>query len=274
MRILMASQMTPYLPCHDGFRVVVAHLVRSLGRRHALGLISADDGSETPEQRRWAASFCAFAEMLPRARWVHPWGNIPAEGLRQMREALTRAVDRFAPDVLHLEGGVLAPLAGLGSVPTLLAIHDSRALRAREFRRLVRTPWGQLRARLDEWQEAAWEVRWFGAADLRVVASEEDRASLSHLGPQAPTEVLPLGVDIHHFEFRRAGQPGRIVFTGNLAWPPNVDAACRFAHAILPRVRRRHSRAEFVVVGANPVPAVRALEALPGVHVAGTVPDI
>src|SRR5918999_3021250 len=129
MRILMASQRTPYLPCHDGFRVVVAHLVRGLGRHHALGLVSADDGSETPEQRRWAASFCAFTETLPPARWVHPWASMLAEGLRQMRETLARAVDRFAPDVLHLEGGVLAPLAGLGGGPAGVAPPHSRAPR-------------------------------------------------------------------------------------------------------------------------------------------------
>jgi polysaccharide biosynthesis protein PslH len=274
MRILMAAQMTPYLPCHDGFRVVVAHLVQNLGPRHPLALVSAGDPSDTPEQRRWAAPFCAWAETLPPAPWVHRWRRRPAEGLRRMRETLTRALDRFAPDVLHLEGGVLAPLAGLGGVPTVLALHDSRALRAREFRRLVRTPWGQWGGRLAEWREAAWEGRWFGAADLRVVVSEEDRTALSHLGPQARTEVLPLGVDVRHFAFRRTGQPGRIVFTGNFSWPPNVDAASRFAHVILPRVRRRWPRAEFVLAGADPLPAVRALAALPGVRVTGTLPDI
>jgi glycosyltransferase involved in cell wall biosynthesis len=274
MRILMASQMTPYLPCHDGFRVVVAHLVESLGSRHPLVLVSADDRGQTPAQRRWAAPFCAWTETLPPARWTHRWTGAPADGLRRMRDALSRAVDRFAPDVLHLEGGVLAPLAGLGGVPTVLALHDSRALRAREFRRLARTPWGRLQARLSQWQEVAWEARWFGGPDLRLVVSEEDRLALRHLGPQARTEVLPLGVDVRHFEFRRAGQPGRIVFTGNLAWPPNVDAARRFAYDILPLVRRRCPRAEFVVAGADPVPAVRALAALPGVRVTGTVPDI
>jgi glycosyltransferase involved in cell wall biosynthesis len=274
MRILMASQMTPYLPCHDGFRVMVAHLVASMGPRHPLALVSAGDRTETPEQRRWAAPFCAWMETLPPARWVHPWTGTPAQGIQGMRTALSRAVDSFAPDVLHLEGGMLAPLAGLGGVPTVLALHDSRALRAREFRRLARTPWDHLGARLSEWQEAAWEGRWAGRADLRVVASEEDRLALSHLGPQARTEVLPLGVDVHHFEFRRGGQPDRIVFTGNLAWPPNIDAACRLAHAILPRIRRRRPRAELVVAGANPVPAVRALAALPGIRLTGTVPDI
>jgi glycosyltransferase involved in cell wall biosynthesis len=58
MRILRVSQMTPYLSCHDGFRVLTAHLLENLARRHTVALISATSPDETSEQRRWAASPC------------------------------------------------------------------------------------------------------------------------------------------------------------------------------------------------------------------------
>lgn len=273
MRILIVSQMTPYLPCHDGFRVVAAHVLQNLAR-HQLALIAAAGPAETPEQQRWPIPFCGWTETVPAARWYHPLTGAPAEGVARLRTAVLRALERFAPDVMHLEGGVLAPLARVHGVPTVLSIHDSRALRAREFRRLARTPWAWARARLRERREAAWERRWFGAADVRVVLSEEDRAALAELGLSGRTEVIPAGIDPRQYEFRRAGQPGRIVFTGNLAWPPNVDAARRFATAIFPRVRAAVPRAEFVIAGADPVPAVRALGARPGVRVTGTVPDL
>jgi len=64
------------------------------------------------------------------------------------------------------------------------------------------------------------------------------------------------------------------VFTGNFSWAPNVDAAQRFAAAIFPRIRREWAGAEFIIAGADPVPAVRALAAIPGVRVTGTVPDL
>lgn len=272
MRILVVSQMTPYLPCHDGFRALVAQLVGNLARRHSVGLITATGPGETPEQRRWAAPICTWTESVEVGRWMTAWTGAPAKGLELMRQAVVRAVERFAPDVLHVEGGILAPLARTGGVPTVLAIHDSRSLREREFRRLSRTPWGWLRARMAERREEAWEVRWCAAADLCVVLAEEDRAALARLG--VPTEVISTGVDLGHYEFRRAGQPGRVVFTGNLSWPPNIDAACRFARAILPRIRAWWPRAEFVVAGADPAPVVRALGTLPGVRVTGTVPDL
>ena len=274
MRILMVSQMVPYLPCHDGFRTIAAHLVENFARQHTVALVAAAGAGETLEQRRWASPFCAWAEHVDAHPWRHRVTSAPGQGFERLRAAVQRAVERFAPDALHLEGGALAPLAGIGGVPAVLSVHDSRALRAREFRRLTRMPLGWARARVAEWRETAWERRWFGGAQACVVVSEEDRAAVLELCPGARVEVIPLGVDVTRHEFRRSGQPGRVVFTGNFSWPPNIDGAERFATTVFPLIRARWTRAELIIAGADPAPSVRALAALPGVRVTGTVPDL
>jgi polysaccharide biosynthesis protein PslH len=274
VRILLVSQMVPYLPCHDGFRTIAAHLIKNFARQHTVALVAATGAGETPEQRRWAAPFCASIEHVDPHPWRHPLTTAPGAGLERMREAVLRTIARFGPDVLHIEGGALAPLAGAGDVPSVLSIHDSRALRAREFRRLVGHPLGWARARVAEWRETTWERRWFGAADACVVVSEEDRAAVRELCAGARVEVIPLGVDVTRHEFRRNGQAGRIVFTGNFSWPPNIDGAEWFATSIFPRIRARAPRAEFVIAGADPAPPVRALATQPGIRVTGTVPDL
>ncbi len=65
-----------------------------------------------------------------------------------------------------------------------------------------------------------------------------------------------------------------IVFTGTMNYRPNVEAVVWFAERVLPRVRARHGRAGFWIVGANPAPPVSALARLPGVCVTGSVPDV
>src|SRR3546814_10935052 len=55
---------------------------------------------------------------------------------------------------------------------------------------------------------------------------------------------------------------------------PNVEAVESFARRSFPQIRNRHANARFAIVGRNPAPAVRALAALPGVVVAGAVPDV
>ncbi len=269
----MVSQLAPYLPCHDGFRLIPAHLLRELCRRHEVGLVAVAAPADTEAQRRWAAAHCAFCHILPPARWRNPLTGRPAAGLEAVRAAVVAAITRFQPDVLHLEGPIVAPLARLGGVPTVHSTHGSRALRARERVRLCQTPWTWLEARLDERLETDWERRWFGAADAIVVPSDTDRAAIArHVG--GPIDVIPTGIDVDHYAFRRRGQPDRIVFSGNLAWWPNVAAARHFAIRILPKIRKVRPTTQLVLVGAAPAPAVRALGRVPGVHVAGSVSDI
>jgi len=72
-----------------------------------------------------------------------------------------------------------------------------------------------------------------------------------------------------------AGEVGpHLVFTGQMDYAPNIDAVVHFAEAVLPAVQKQLPDARFHIVGRNPAPAVRALEARAGVHVVGAVDDI
>ena len=64
------------------------------------------------------------------------------------------------------------------------------------------------------------------------------------------------------------------VFTGQMDYRPNIDAARWFATDILPLIRQRYPQARFAIVGRAPADEVRALEMLPGVTVTGEVPDV
>src|SRR5207253_1011198 len=50
---------------------------------------------------------------------------------------------------------------------------------------------------------------------------------------------------------RAAGDPLRIVFLGNVAFPPNADAIDFFAEQILPALRARAGEVRFDVIGCN-----------------------
>ncbi len=65
-----------------------------------------------------------------------------------------------------------------------------------------------------------------------------------------------------------------IVFTGQMDYRPNIEAADWFARQVLPLVRAARADARFAVVGRAPAPQVRALAKLPGVTVTGEVADV
>ena len=120
---------------------------------------------------------------------------------------------------------------------------------------------------------------WF---DHTLFVSEDECRRFVELAPESRERAgwVENGVDLAYFSAAQGGaDPYRgarraIVFTGTMDYRPNVDAAEFFARAVMPLLRARHPDAAFHIVGANPTAAVRALGALPGVHVAGPVPDM
>lgn len=159
---------------------------------------------------------------------------------------------------------------------SVLVMHDIRARlyerRARVARSFIDRYYLQREAR----RYARFERKYCQRYDLVVTVSSEDaRWVNTHYRPRRLFE-LPLPVDTTHFvpAPSAAEQPCRIVFTGHLSHPPNVDAAVYFATEVLPRVRELEPAAEFHVAGRHPVAEVRALASLPGVQLFPDVPDI
>ena len=112
--------------------------------------------------------------------------------------------------------------------------------------------------------------------DLIVVLSHDDAGWINeHYHPRR-VAVVPIPVDASYFSPQHdcPEVDARIVFTGLMNHPPNVDAAVYFAREVFPLIRAVVPSAEFVVVGKAPSREVLALAALPGVTVTGSVPDI
>jgi glycosyltransferase involved in cell wall biosynthesis len=275
MRVLFVTPRLPYLPCHEAARLAASHLVDHLASHHTLAIVAATGGGDTPARRGWLASRAAVVETVPGGRWRRALSGRPADALGALDRLVRWVAAGFVPDVIHLEGALLAPLARAAAAPTVLACHESATLRARDVRRAGSSAWRRLAARLDERVETTWARTWFGAATACVVESEDDRRALAEHVALERVEVIPAGIDDVKHTYRRSGEPWRLVFTGDLSAPRDVEAARRLAGAILPRVRRDVPRAELLLAGTDgTADAARALGALPGVRVTGSLGDL
>ncbi len=65
-----------------------------------------------------------------------------------------------------------------------------------------------------------------------------------------------------------------ILFTGQMDYPPNIEAVSRFATKILPQITAENPDARFIIVGRQPTEAVRALHDGDRVIVTGEVADV
>lgn len=149
-----------------------------------------------------------------------------------------------------------------------------------------RGPMGWINAREGRLLRAE-EARLAARADVSLLISHmEAELFRSRLTPaelaRARVKVLGNGIDSDFFdpalvsaEAQMQEQSGpRLIFTGQMDYPPNIAAVERVAKHILPLVRDKVPGASFHIVGRNPSDAVTALGAAAGVHVWGRVEDI
>ena len=119
------------------------------------------------------------------------------------------------------------------------------------------------------------QERYYGRrASANLLASPVDKRCLDGVtGRPARNHALLNGLSIERPRTQAAKVPGRLVFTGNMDFPPNYEAASWFIDEVLPLVRRRRLDVTFRVAGRNPVPALLS-RAGEGVEILGDVPDI
>ncbi|WP_426955491.1 TIGR03087 family PEP-CTERM/XrtA system glycosyltransferase [Muricoccus radiodurans] len=128
----------------------------------------------------------------------------------------------------------------------------------------------------------AFERRAAREFDRTLFVSAEEAGRFAEIAPDLADRLdhVDNGVDTARFDpaIRHpnpfAGGPPALVFTGTMDYRPNVEAVRWFAEAVMPLLAARIAAPAFHIVGANPVPSVRALADRPGVHVTGPVPDV
>ncbi len=277
----------PFTPAIHGGRIRLANLVRQTvdhGHRVEVWNVSEDDWDagplpdgvtvrRLPARRRggWSAKLAAAASPLPEEAWraAHP----------SVAQALD-AVSVGAFDVAVLEQAHLGAhadrLSRLG-IPWVLDAQNIESLLTRQLARGAARAVQRARLAADAAKYARLERRLFGSAAMVAVASEQDAARARALAPSARVEVHRSGVDLDFFEWTdHASNIGaRLVMTGTLGYPPNLDAALWTHDALLPAIRGAVPAAAVSLVGHSaPDQLTRLHDPAAGFTVVGQVPDV
>lgn len=103
-----------------------------------------------------------------------------------------------------------------------------------------------------------YENQVFEKFDVKTIISDSDRQLIEH-PKKNEIIVVPNGVDFERFVPRVSEKKYDIVFTGNMAYPPNVKAVCYLISEIMPIVWKSLPNVSVCIAGATPVPSVRAV---------------
>lgn len=283
MKILFMTPRFPYPP-HKGDKALAYHRLRTLGPRHEIVLLTLFERTAELDGLDALRPYCSAIHAIRLPRWrsyvnmllLGPWSRNPLQVLYYRSTAFRRKLDQLLArerfDVVHAFMLRLAPYLEGMPAPRVLEMIDSMQLnmartaeRSRGLRRLL---YAEEHRRIRSYERDAGRF-----AERLVFVSDIDRTAV----PSERSIVLPLGVVASELPAPspgRGGAPPVVVFSGNMGYAPNVDAATWFVSCCWSLVREAVPEAELWVVGGNLAPTVQGLAVRPGVKVTGFVPDM
>ena len=297
LNVLLVSPMAPSPP-RFGAQARTHGLLSNLGKRHDLTAIVLHDDEGTPGTSGPAMrAYCREVTFVRNPNGAPGWRR----RILQMRSWLTRrsfqrhvfaapalqeALDRVLRsqrfDVVFVNFPHLAHYRLRLSPPdtaapvVIIDTHDINYDLARQVAKSS-APFGQrLHASLNWRKLAKEELAAYNAADGVCVCSAADQRRLADSAPAAVTVVIPNAADVERLQPRLADpvSDGRsVLFFGLLATVPNVDGVLFFLREIWPSVFAARPDARFVVIGADPSPAIVAAAGA-GVTIVGPVDDL
>lgn len=297
LRVLLLSPMAASPPLF-GAQARTHGLLTNLARQHEITAIIVHDDEDTPQRSGPAMrSYCKVVHFIRNPHGASGWRrrvlqfrswfsgssyqrliSVVPELQRLLDDVLS--ADRF--DVVFVNFPHLAHYnlrqSPPGTPPPVVIIdsHDVHYDLARQIARSSASFGRRLHARLNWRKLKTEEVAAYENADGVCVCSATDQQRLAKDAQRARTVIIPNAADVEGMQ-PRASDPATdansVLFFGYLATVPNVDGLVYFVSEIWPRVLAGQPSAKFLIVGANPSPAVRALEGS-GVQVVGPVDDL
>jgi glycosyltransferase involved in cell wall biosynthesis len=285
MRILFITPRIPYPPFR-GDKIRVSGFIKYLSRKHEIGLVSLIQNAGEEKHAEALSEWCSYIHLTHLPVWkslinslLALPGRLPIQVAyyrsnifhQTIREALTA----FKPDIIYSHLIRSAPFtAGISDVPRVLDMTDAVSLYLKRFSEQEHNPLKRAFLKLELGRIERYESM-ASKFDRTLVCSDMDRDIILKHAPAAHVEILNNAVDMDCFTRRSdvTAEPGRIIFTGNMTYFPNIDAAHWLAKEIFPLIKERVPFARLYLVGQNPPPGVRAL-ASEDIVVTGFVPDI
>lgn len=273
----------PY-PLEKGDKLRAFHQIKELSKNNELILCALNPNRNLNKQKAFSAvqPFCRSINFIDLPWYGRMWNmllayfsNIPFQSgyfyNRMANKKIRNLIDDYKPDHLYCQLLRTAEYVMNVDIPKTLDYQDVFSYGV--LRRINRSSFlMKLVLKMEYKRLVKYESRIFSAFDNKTIISYPDRALIPH--PEKENiVVVPNGVDQDFFKPRDIKKIYDLVFTGNMAYPPNVDAARFLINDIMPLVWRKLPETKVMIAGASPDKKVVALKS-DKVTVTGWMEDI
>ncbi len=281
MKIFVLLSRFPY-PLEKGDKLRAYHQIRHLAKNHEIHLCALNDIRIKPEHRKAMDPFCKSVHVFDLPGIAAAWNIFKAfltgKPLQvgyffnaKAKRKINRIIDEIQPDHIFCQLIRVTEYVKERDIPKTLDYQD---VFSKGVDRRSRTSPFYMKPilKLEYKRLLKYEHDIFGYFDHKTIISIPDRNLIPH-PEREQIEVVINGVDTDFFSPMETEKEYDLVFTGNMGYPPNVNAANFLVKEILPLVRQKHPEARVMLAGATPHPSVQAL-AGNNVKVTGWVDDI
>jgi polysaccharide biosynthesis protein PslH len=295
MKILFLTAHLPYPPFSGG-RKREFELISRLSRSFEIHLCSIT--------KSWGADSIYINDLLQYCRHINLFeAEAPTSKLQfyaqyphQMKKHMSEEASSYISfllknqsfDVVHIEGYyLLQHLPTKVQVPILLIEHNIEHLLAlQRFMVAVREEeksyfWSEYIKTL-KWEQSMWK-----RATVCVALTREDKVIIERLEPNIDVRLIPNGSDYqkkiddvttvlsNSFEHPViADNCPSVLFVGNFAYEPNVDAALYFCREIFPLILKDVPNVKLFLVGNAPPSEICSLASNRHIEVTGRVASL
>lgn len=281
MKIAVIVSRVPF-PLEKGDKLRAYHQIKELSQRHEIYLFALNDGKLHHDARKELEPFCREMHI-----YTLPWWSRILHALlffiqgkplqcgyfyrNSVRREMERQFRRIGIDRIYCQ--LIRTAEYARRLPYRKTLDYQDVFSKGIDRMIPKTVWwkrGILRA---EYRRVSrYEREIFNRFDHCTIITQVDRSLIRHPRSQEIT-VVPNGVDTSYYTARTQPKEYDLIFTGNMGYMPNIDAAEYIANEILPAIRAKYPDIRIALCGANPSPRVLALKSK-HVTVTGWVDDM
>lgn len=278
MKLLVVLSRFPY-PLEKGDKLRAYNQIRFLSQHHDIYLFALSDRKVIADNVSELTPFCKaiciarlsiFSQFIQFIRFF--FKGLPFQCAyfysRKNHRKFLQFVDEVKPD--HLYCQMVRTVEYTKLVPIKKTLDYQDVLSKGVHRRLKIAPF-YLKPffKMEYRRLKRYETEVFDYFDNKTIITGVDRDLLPH-SQNEKIHIIANGVDFSRYLFVNVEKEYDIIFTGNMSYAPNVEAAEFIVKQLFPKLRKEFPSLRLVLCGASPSLRVQALKR-EGVTVTGWV---
>ncbi len=282
MKIFYITPRIPF-PIDKGDKLRAFYQIKYLSKNHEIFLFSFDETLEYNSNNNPLLNLCEKVVVIPLTKFKiflnllrKVFSSLPFQTAfyfnPKIKKEILNKIDEYKPDVIYCQLIRTAEyVKDINHVPKVLDYVDiiSKGLERRIFKSNF---FMKLLIKIELKRVKNYEKKLFELFDNSIIISKEDRNYMP-FDKKEDVKVIPNGIDMDYYFPMESEKTYDLFFSGNLNYPPNIDAAVFITKKILPLLLKQKPNIKILIAGASPSRKILSL-ASENVIVKGWIDDI